>query len=274
LPRLSSLRLILVRKAGLDYHYGRGADHPAAQVLRENRRRTEFRMTSNEPTKIRLLLADDHPLIRKALRDTLEKESDLEVVGEAANGAEAVELTAELRPDIVIMDVSMPVMNGVEATKRIKAADPLTLVLILTVVTDVNTIFNILQAGASGYLVKSIFGPEVVRTVRTLLDGDLVLAPDIAAELFRYGARHRDDSETVSPVAAEVAGRLSQRAIDILSWAARGFSNKEIAAKLGIAEATVKGYFVEIFTHLNVRSRTEAVFVSLKTGILNLDELG
>lgn len=228
-------------------------------------------MAADERATIRVLLADDHPLIRKALRDTLEKEPDLEVVGEAGNGAEAVELTAQLRPDVVIMDVSMPVMNGVEATRRIKEADPLTLVLILTVVTDVNTIFNILQAGASGYLVKSIFGPEVVRTIRTLMDGDLVLAPDISAELLKFATRHKEDR--VQPALSQPPGRLSQRALEVLGWAARGLSNKEIAAKLGITEATVKGHLVEIFTYLNVRSRTEAVFVSLKTGLINLDEL-
>jgi DNA-binding NarL/FixJ family response regulator len=231
----------------------------------------ESGMASDERAKIRVLLADDHPLIRKALRDTLEKEPDLEVVGEAGNGAEAVELTAQLRPDVVIMDVSMPVMNGVEATRRIKEADPLTLVLILTVVTDVNTIFNILQAGASGYLVKSIFGPEVVRTIRTLMDGDLVLAPDISAELLKFATRHKEDrTQTALP---QPTGRLSQRAVEVLSWAARGLSNKEIATKLGITEATVKGHLVEVFTYLNVRSRTEAVFVSLKMGLINLDEL-
>ncbi len=228
-------------------------------------------MGSSEPTKIRVLLADDHPLIRKALRDTLEKEPDLEVVAEAGNGVEAVELTEQYRPDVVIMDISMPVMNGVEATKRIKQADPLTLVLILTVVTDINTIFNILQAGASGYLVKSIFGPEVIRTIRTLMDGDLVLAPSVSEELLKFALRHKEDSAQAAP--SELTGRLSRRAVEVLTVAARGLSNKEIAANLGITEATVKGYFVEIFAYLNVRSRTEAVFVSLKAGILRLEDL-
>lgn len=228
-------------------------------------------MGSNASAKIRVLIADDHPLIRKALRDTLEKEPGLEVVGEAGNGAEAVELTAQYLPDVVIMDISMPVMNGVEATKRIKAANPLILVLILTVVTDVNTIFNILQAGASGYLVKSIFGPEVIRTIRTLMDGDLVLAPSVSAELLKFALRHKEDS--AQPALAGASGRLSRRAVEVLTVAARGLSNKEVAANLGITEATVKGYFVEIFAYLNVHSRTEAVFVSLKTGILRLDDL-
>lgn len=227
---------------------------------------------TNGQTKIKVLLADDHPLIRKALRDVLEEEPDLEVVAEAGNGIEAVELTEQHRPDVVIMDIAMPVMNGVEATKRIKAAHPLTLILILTVVNDVNTVFNILQAGASGYLLKSVFGPEVIRTIRTLLDGDLVLAPDISAELLKYTLRHREESSSRPAVGAGEGG-LSVRAQQVLTEAARGLSNKEIAAKLGLTEATVKGYLAEVFTYLNVRSRTEAVFVSLKRGLLNLDEL-
>jgi len=220
-----------------------------------------------EPPKIKVLLADDHPLLRKALRDILEEEPDIEVVGEARNGAEAVELTERDHPDIVIMDISMPIMNGVEATKRIKAANPLTLILILTVVSDVNTVFNILQVGSSGYLLKSVFGPEVVRTIRTLLDGDLVLAPDISAELLKYNLRHREENGG-RPSAAPSEGGLSSRARQVLTEASRGLSNKEIAAKLGLSEATVKGYVAEVFTYLNVRSRTEAVFVSLKRGLV------
>ncbi len=222
--------------------------------------------------QISILLADDHPLMRTALRDLLEREPDFAVVGEAGTGAEAVELTDRYKPDVVIMDISMPVMNGVEATRQIKAANPLTLVLILTVHTDINTIFSILQAGASGYLVKSIFGPEVVRTIRTLMDGDLVLAPSVSGELLKYALRHVE--EGARPVKAAPRDRISPKGMEILALAARGLSNKEIGARLGISEATVKGHFVDIFGVLNVRSRTEAVFVSLKSGLIDLDDLG
>lgn len=222
--------------------------------------------------KTTILLADDHPLMRQALRDILEKEPDLEVVGEAGDGAEAVEMTTRVNPDVVIMDISMPVMNGVEATAQIKAASPLTCVLILTVHTDINTIFSILQAGASGYLVKSIFGPEVIRTIRTLMDGDLVLAPSVSQELLKYALRHvEEDAKPAPPPPRE---KISPKGMEILSLAARGLSNKEIGSRLGISEATVKGHFVEIFGALNVHSRTEAVFISLKSGLLSLDDLG
>jgi len=219
--------------------------------------------------EIRILVVDDHPLVRRALRDILEKEPDLRVIGEVSNGQEAVAATEEQRPDIVIMDISMPVMNGVEATKRIKASHPLTAVLILTVHTDVETIFSILQAGASGYLVKSIFGPEVIHTVRAVMDGDMVLSPEVSQEVLKYALQH-----VVRPIKQVDQEKLSVKGMEVLTLAARGLSNKEIGANLGISEATVKSYFVDVFQKLNVRSRTEAIFVSLKSGILTLEDLG
>jgi DNA-binding NarL/FixJ family response regulator len=228
-------------------------------------------LESAEPQEIRILLVDDHPLVRRALRDILEKEPDLHVIGEAGDGRQAIEMTGQHSPDIVIMDISMPVLNGVEATKQIKASNPLTSVLILTVHTDVETIFSILQAGASGYLVKSIFGPEVIHTIRAVMDGDMVLSPEVSEEVVKYALHHVQVSKPVKPVSPD---RISAKGMEVLSLAAKGLSNKEIGAKLGITEATVKSYFVDVFQKLNVRSRTEAIFVSLKSGILTLDDLG
>jgi DNA-binding NarL/FixJ family response regulator len=232
---------------------------------------TESALASDEPKKISIILADDHPLMRKALRDLLEQEPDLQVLGEAGNGVEAIDLTERFSPDVVIMDIAMPVMNGVEATERIKAFSPRTSVLILTVHTDIETIFSILQAGASGYLVKSVFGPEVIRTVRTLMDGDMVLAPGVSEAVVKYALRNVE--EPVKPTKAAPRDRLSPKAREILVLAGKGMSNKEIATRLGVSEATVKGYLMEVFQLLDVRSRTEAVFVSLKTGLLALDDL-
>ena len=226
-------------------------------------------MGSAKPQETRILLVDDHPLVRRALRDILEKEPDLHVIGEAGDGQQAIDMTGESHPDIVIMDISMPVLNGVEATKQIKASNPLTAVLILTVHTDLETIFSILQAGASGYLVKSIFGPEVIHTIRAVMDGDMVLSAEVSQEVVKYAFQH--GTKPVRPVPQE---GLSAKGMEVLSLAARGLSNKEIGAKLGISEATVKSYFVDVFQKLNVRSRTEAIFVSLKSGILTLDDLG
>ena len=226
-------------------------------------------MESVQPGKTRIVLVDDHPLVRRALRDILEKEADLEVVAEAGDGVQAIEMTEQHHPDIVIMDISMPRMNGVEATRRIKASFPVTAVLILTVHTDVETIFSILQAGASGYLVKSIFGPEVIHTIRAVMDGDMVLSQAVSQEVIKYSLHHA--TKPVKPVAQD---RISAKGVEVLSLAAKGLSNKEIGAQLGISEATVKSYFVDVFQKLNVRSRTEAIFVALKSGILSLDDLG
>jgi len=223
---------------------------------------------ATESREVRILLVDDHPLVRRALRDILEKEPDFQVIGEAGNGREAVDMTAEHQPDIVIMDISMPVLNGVEATKQIKAAHPLTSVLILTVHTDVETIFSILQAGASGYLVKSIFGPEVIHTIRAVMDGDMVLSPEVSQEVLKYAFQH-----VLRPAKPTPTEGISAKGLEVLTMAARGLSNKEIGAALGVSEATVKSYFVDVFQKLNVRSRTEAVFVALKSGLISLDGL-
>jgi NarL family two-component system response regulator LiaR len=239
----------------------------APAVASESRRRPK--LESAEPQEIKVLLVDDHPLVRRALRDVLEREPDLRVIGEAGNGQQAIDMTEQFRPDVVIMDISMPVLNGVEATKLIKASSPLTAVLILTVHTDVETIFSILQAGASGYLVKSVFGPEVIHTIRAVMDGDTVLSQEVSHEVIKYALERVP--RAVRQVPQE---RISAKEMEILSLAAKGMSNKQIGTALGIAETTVKSYFVDLFQKLNVRSRTEAVFVSLKSGILTLDDLG
>lgn len=225
-------------------------------------------MEAVDTPTIRILLVDDHPLLRRSLRDLLEKEPDFEVIGEAGDGEEAIRLSESHKPDVIIMDISMPVMDGITATKRIKAGQPLTNILILTVHTDVVTIFKILQAGASGYLIKSVFGPEVIHTVRAVMDGDMVLAPSVSQELVKYALRH-----FTTPVDAAAIGLVTKRELEILSLAARGLANKEIARRIGVSEGTIKNHFVELFQKLNVRSRTEAVFVGLKLGILAIEDL-
>jgi NarL family two-component system response regulator LiaR len=225
-------------------------------------------MGTSELNKTRILLVDDHPLVRRALRDLLEKEPDLEVIGEAGDGQEALAMTEEYQPDTVIMDISMPILGGIEATKRIKALRPSVAILILTVHTDIETIFSILQAGASGYLTKSVFGPEVIHTIRAVMDGDMVLAPAVSQEVVKYALQH-----VTRPIKTESRERLTPKEMEVLQLAAKGLSNKEIGARLKINEGTVKSYFVALFQKLSVRSRTEAIFVSLKSGILTLEDL-
>lgn len=225
--------------------------------------------STEQPSTARILLVDDHPLVRQALRYALEKEPDLEVVAEAGDGQEAVAMTEKHRPDVVIMDISMPVLNGVEATKRIKETRPEVAVLILTVHTDIETIFSILQAGASGYLLKSVFGPEVIHTVRAVMNGDMVLSRAVSQDVLKYAFQH-----VTRPAKSGGHESITPKEMEMLSLAAKGLLNKEIGMRLGISEATVKSYFVSVFQKLGVRTRTEAVFVGLKSGLLTLEDLG
>jgi NarL family two-component system response regulator LiaR len=175
-----------------------------------------------------VILADDHPLLRQALRDVLEKQPDFEVIAEASDGEEAVRLATELVPDVVIMDISMPNLSGLEATKQIKERCPAIAVLVLTVHSDSEHILSILQAGAGGYLTKSVYGDEVTHAVRALISGETVLSPTVSQQIFKYAFQH-----TVKPKGLDVGEKLSARELEVLSLAAKGISNKDIAIKLG-----------------------------------------
>jgi two-component system, NarL family, response regulator LiaR len=222
----------------------------------------------DQSEKVRIILADDHPLLRQALREVLEREPDIEVIAEASDGEEAVRLVTELVPDLVIMDISMPKLNGLEATKQIKARHPAIAVLVLTVHTDSEHILGILQAGAGGYLTKSVYGDDVIHAVRALVCGETVLARSVSQEIFRYAFQH-----IVRPRRLDLCDELSVRELEVLNLAAKGISNKDIALRLGLSMRTVKAYLADIFLKLNVASRTEAVIVSLKRGIITLDDL-
>ena len=218
--------------------------------------------------KIRVMLADDHPLLRQALREVLEKQPDIDVIAEASDGEEAVKFATELVPDAVIMDISMPNLNGLEATRRIKARCPAIGILVLTVHSDNEHILSILQAGAGGYLTKSVYGDEVVHALRALVCGETVLTRSVSQEIFKYAFRH-----TVKPAKLDTCEQLSARELDVLNMAAKGISNKDIALSLGLSVRTVKAYLADIFLKLNVASRTEEVMVSLKRGIISVDAL-
>jgi len=222
----------------------------------------------HQSKKTRVMLADDHPLLRQALRHVLEKQPDIEVIAEASDGEEAVRFATELVPDVVIMDISMPNLNGLEATRRIKACCPAIGVLVLTVHSDNEHILGILQAGAGGYLTKSVYGDEVVHAVRALVCGETVLARSVSQEIFKYAFRH-----SIKPTTLNVDDQLSARELDVLNAAAKGMSNKDIALRLGLSVRTIKAYLADIFLKLNVASRTEAVIVSLKKGIISIDDL-
>ena len=233
-----------------------------------NKRASTVTTAQRQSGKTKIVLADDHPLLRKALKDLLAKENDFEIAGEAGDGQEAVRLATEISPNIVIMDISMPNMDGLEATQQIKATCPDVAVLVLTVHTDDECILEILQAGAAGYLIKSAFGDEVVQAVRAVVTGEMVLSHAIGQRLMKQAARY-----PTRPILLEAGEKLSTRELEILKLTARGMSNKNIAQALGIKLRTVKGHLADIFSKLRVASRTEAVIAGLRAGFLSMDDI-
>jgi len=217
---------------------------------------------------IRVLLAEDHVVVREGTRELVDRERDMEVVGEAGDGAEAIELTGELRPDVVIMDISMPKVNGIEATKRIKELHPTTAVLILTAYDNEQYIFALLEAGAAGYLLKNVRRDELIDAIRAVHNGEPVLHPQIARKVVQRFRERR------GPPAAEepVRDPLSEREMEVLRLAGKGISNKDIASQLSLSIRTVQAHLGNIFSKLGVGSRTEAVLFALRKGWLTLDE--
>jgi DNA-binding NarL/FixJ family response regulator len=217
--------------------------------------------------KIRVVIADDHAVVRQGTRSLLEREKDLEVVGEAGDGEEAVKIIDQLQPDVAIIDIAMPKLNGVEVTRQIKPRHPSTAVLILTAYDDDEYVFALLEAGAAGYLLKDVDSREVVKAVRAVYAGESVLHPVIARKVIsRFGP-------AATKVGEEKTAELSEREVQVLKLAARGMSNSDIANELFISNRTVQGHLSSIFNKLNVGSRTEAIFQAVRRGWLSFDEL-
>ena len=209
--------------------------------------------------KIRLLIVDDHPVVRDGLHGMLDGQPDFEVVGEAGDGVEAVILVETLKPDIVLMDLRMPVMDGVAALGEIKAHSPQVQVLVLTTYDSDADILPAIEAGAAGYLLKDSSRQELYDGIRAAARGETVLAPAVAARL-------------VGKMRAPAEEQLSGREVEVLQLVAEGKSNGEIAAQLHISQATVKSHLVNIFGKLGVSDRTAAVTAALRKGILSLEE--
>jgi NarL family two-component system response regulator LiaR len=217
-------------------------------------------------SKIKVLLAEDHVIVREGTREFVQREPDMEIVGEAGDGEEAVTLAKKLKPDVVVMDIAMPKLNGIEATKQIKALLPSTAVLILTAYDYDQYIFALLEAGAAGYLLKGVQVREVIDAIRAVYAGESVLHPVVARRVI---------DRMVSPTKNEtqVAEPLSEREMEVLKLAATGISNKEIAQQLFLSPRTVQVHLGNIFNKLGVASRTEAILYGLKRGWFSLEDL-
>jgi NarL family two-component system response regulator LiaR len=218
---------------------------------------------------VELLLVDDHPLTLVALRQILRTQNNFNIIGECNNGEEAVRLANELHPDVVIMDIGMPVMNGLEATRIIKAEHPEINILILTVYTDNEHVFDILQAGADGYLVKNASTVEITAAINSVAAGDSILSSEISKQVFRYIYQFNKKTQ----VRLDTGDHLNVREVELLRFLAQGLSNKDIANKISLSLYTIKSYLAELFLKLKASSRTEAVVVALQKGILTLDDI-
>ncbi len=213
---------------------------------------------------IEIIIADDHVVVRKGTRQILEEESDFKVVGEAVNGEEAVKLVTELKPDVAIVDIAMPVLDGIKATKRIKAISPSTAVLILSVYDNDEFVFALLEAGAAGYLMKDASGQDIINAIRAICRGESVLHPIIARKVMNRFF-------PVTNVKKETQKVLGDRELEVLRLASNALSNQEIADKLGLSLHTVEAHMRHIFTKLQVSSRTEAMLYALKQSWISID---
>ena len=212
---------------------------------------------------IRILLVDDQRLMRDGLRTLLELETDFEVAGEAGDGQAALDAYENLAPDVVLMDIRMPQMNGVEATRRLLSRHADARVIILTTFDDDTTVFEGLRAGARGYLLKDLSGSELAEAIRTVVSGGALIEPSVARKVFAEFAR-------LAPAAkpADLPEPLSERELGILRLVADGLSNKEIALKLSLAEGTVKNYVTNVLAKIDARDRTQAALKARELGLL------
>ncbi len=208
---------------------------------------------------IKVLIADDHHVVRRGLLFFLKTQKDIEVIGEASNGKEAVELTTKLHPDIVLMDLVMPVMDGIQATKRIKHKFPETQILMLTSFSDRDHVIPAIEAGAAGYQLKDIEPDELVLAIRRVMAGENIMHPQATSQLIL----NRENMEELP----HVKHPLTHREQDVLAELTKGKSNKEIAASLFVTEKTVKTHISNIFAKLEVQDRTQAALYAVKHGL-------
>jgi NarL family two-component system response regulator LiaR len=262
-------------------------------------------LPERQRSKIRVLICDDHAVVREGTRRLLEEEPDIEVVGEASDGIEAIEKAGELSPHVIAMDVSMPRMNGIEATRHIKSQNPSIQILALTAYDDFAYVARLLENGATGYILKSARADELVTAIRATANGDSVLDQGVAREVFSRIARRGDpqgggpsegpgEGRGPSDVRQDVVGAgtlgagakdrqavrrfdrdsLTLKETEVLRFLSRGLSNKQIASEMKVSPRTVQAHLASIFSKLDVASRTEAVVIALQAGLLSEDDVG
>jgi len=218
--------------------------------------------------KITILLAEDHVVVRESICQSLERQANFSVVGEAGDGEEAVRMTKELRPDVIIMDISLPKLNGIEATKQIKALQPSAIILVLTAYDYEQYIFPLLEAGAAGYLLKDISSRELISAIQTVYRGEAVLHPAVARKVLERFKQTKEEGKRGHELEL-----LTEQETAVLKMAAKGMSNKDIAEELHLSVRTIESHLGSIFNKLVVGSRTEAVIEAMRKGWFTLEEL-
>lgn len=216
---------------------------------------------------IRVLIADDHTMVRQGLSQICDAEPDMQVVGQAADGAEACRLALRVQPDVVIMDINMPQLDGVQATRRITATDERIGVIVLTMYRQDQHVFQAIKAGARAYLLKDADSDELLRAIRAVAEGEAVLDPAIALKMIEEFRRVEGEQ-----VGADGITRLTERELDVLRLVAQGLDNVQIGERLGLSEKTIRNRLTVIFEKLHVNNRTQAALYALRRGLAHLED--
>jgi DNA-binding NarL/FixJ family response regulator len=220
---------------------------------------------------IKIVIADDHALLRQGIKNVLSLEPDLEVIGEAADGEEAISKIESLKPDILLLDVNMPHMNGLEVTKCLKADNTPVKVIILTIHDDESYVFEVIKSGADGYILKDIEPGMLVKAIRLVYEGQSFIYPTLTKRLFGELSRQEERRAAPPERRSSKEERLTYREVEVLKLIGRGMNNQEIAQELFLSEKTVKNHLTNIFRKISVVDRTQAVLYAIKNKIVVLD---
>ena len=221
---------------------------------------------------IKIMIADDHALLRQGIRNVLELEEDFEVIGEAGDGVEALEKIAELTPDILLLDINMPKMNGLDVIKQLKAQPSKVRIIVLTIHDDENYVIEVVKIGAVGYLLKDIEPGMLVKAIRAVYDGESFIYPTLAKKLFgEINRQHVRTLETAKVSERTKEERLTYRELEVVEMICKGMSNQEVADTLFLSEKTVKNHLTNIFRKIGVTDRTQAVLYAIKNKMVVID---